>query len=491
MPATAEQDSGGRAPTVFLVLDPVTAGVLHRQLEALLGVGRTRVTAPDLTWDGADVLIASGDALWAWIQRVLDAPGSWRGIYVQPELLIAAETVVSLWPAGTPAAAAWERVRALDRELRGLPILRMETAHGGGEALRAALIELLGDLPWGSAPALRDSDESLAAYGSALDALTPPWTTTAEPTPVPGTGRFPVRIGGAGLRFLHRGWSRPEPDFTWSNNWSASLLIPGHATARTCVLSGWLVTNPLHAATVSVRVNGGTTIPVAAGAGDTPGLSLDVPLPASPGHPHRIELLIGNPVRPVDVGVGSDRRLLGFALGEVVLSNRAPEPARPELELFDDPLVRDLLARQPPALALVVATDPSLGGAAAEICRHLGCPQVLVVGAEPCDDASAQPLPVATGVHTADASLETLGRRLGEARAQVELAVLCDPRSVERWFAAVGHEEVARGFVGASLVIASGDPYASSRDFHWYASRCDARIQVSERVTVAEAWAAA
>ena len=478
-------------PLTFLTFEPVTAAVLEERLYELFG----HLLGPDPTvWPvvrgfenpaEADVQILASTAPML-IENAMDAGPL---VYIQPEIMIVAEAFGCLWPDG-PRHEAWIELRLLDYALRTRPVIRMEAVHGGGEALWSLLAGAIGLAPSpGSTPSWPTSESDVHRYDAALAAL-----LAAGPCGIPSklqaAGRFPVRAGGEGLRFLGCGWSHAEEKWTWSVGSMASLVIANAPSGpRTCELRGWLIGHPDRAVRLEVFLDRKLIAQVEGRPGHGPEVLIEFALPSRPTFEACvIYLLIRDPVVPADIDGGDDRRLLGVALSEIALLNEVAADGGATHAFIREPLVEQLLGRWTPRLTLVAAAEPAVAASVGEGFRRLGCPQILLVEALPPEfGAGTRTLPVATGVHVVDHGLAALGQRLQEAGARADLVVLCDPKSVSSWFDAVREDgPSSQALAPASLIINTGDPYICGLEFNAYASRWGALIQASDVVTIAD-----
>ncbi len=371
----------------------------------------------------------------------------------------------------------------------------------------------------------------------------------AAARPVGADVRLAVRAGGAGLRLLGQGWSFPEREFVWSDGTLATLLLPPappgrHVAAR---LRGFLIRHPARPVGLAAWM-GGACLGAVAVRPEGPGeVVLDLALPATaPGRERVLELRLDGPVRPCDVGGPGDARSLGIALQEVELRDAGPAapmpaalvPAAPAPEpvaaaalpadapgFLRDPLVAPLFGRCRPELALVLSAALEPGLLAARACLTLGAGTVIVSRAvsDPAPDAALVAATDAGGtavpgvalLHGGVAALPALLGGAGSvpsggtnpalpggtnpalpgggspepggrgAARRVGLAVLCDVAQVEPFLAACALPGGEATLAGASLVIASGNPYLVGYPICWYLREHRLLMQASDDVTLA------
>ncbi|WP_174301883.1 hypothetical protein [Caulobacter sp. S45] len=485
---------------VFLTLHKTTAARLRDCIQDLLAepigasnpghavrmVGEDIDGPADFRGLGPGSIIVTSLGPDAWAAHAEASGQRLRAVYVRPELMLLHRGVGALWPEDSDQSRAWSQLLALDLRLSVLPQLLAEDVHGRSTRLWQVLADQLG-LPESRA---QKEVEGCDAGGSPAD-LVPPIALCMEPDQVEPwipSGILPTCAGGAGLWLLDGGWSAPEPQFVWSHGPRAGLRLPcSPAVPTRWRLEGSLIGHPQR--TVRVEIWDADILIGAIENTTRHGLdfSLDLGLPPAPGGVRDLRLQVDKPVSPRKLGAGDDGRALGVALrslqrgdlaGPTALSSldcvrarRSVGPAvRPASEgwletlrpaFLSDPLVVEAISARP-HLALVLASDPSIGEQAARACRQYGCEEARVL-----DGASM--------LASVSAELSSTGGRVG-------VVVLCDAAQHQPWFHACGEESAVFG--EASIILPTGDPYGCPRELFWHSQTWDALLQFSEVATV-------
>ena len=138
----------------------------------------------------------------------------------------------------------------------------------------------------------------------------------------------PIKIGervqfsqsGSGSAYLTDGWSYPEAWGTWSDGSTANVLLPIITESpNTMLIEANALVSPLHPKQpVEVRMNGvlATTVSLTEYIGNR--IEITIPELARKGLKERgylqVEFKFADPVRPKDIGLGSDTRSLALGL---------------------------------------------------------------------------------------------------------------------------------------------------------------------------------
>ena len=136
--------------------------------------------------------------------------------------------------------------------------------------------------------------------------------------------------GNPGTAWLAHGWSTPEPWGVWSVGERSCIVIPlgdldpAQTEGMEVHLTGQLLC-PANTAppTVLVSLDGGPETALVLANEGTAQISASIPIPEVKGYLMIIEFFIQNPLRPSDVGLGPDERLLGLGLQKLRIS-RSP-----------------------------------------------------------------------------------------------------------------------------------------------------------------------
>ena len=132
----------------------------------------------------------------------------------------------------------------------------------------------------------------------------------------------PVLFGQSqsGVALLQRGggWASPEAWGTWSNGFAARLILPkAPIGANTLKITARAMIRPGVAQTVAISINGNSLISTQLDQAE--GNIILIPLNAALQASDQLEisLQIPNPIRPIDLGIGKDDRLLGIGLQSI------------------------------------------------------------------------------------------------------------------------------------------------------------------------------
>jgi hypothetical protein len=131
----------------------------------------------------------------------------------------------------------------------------------------------------------------------------------------------PIHAGSPGTAYLRGGWSRPEPEFVWSQGHESTLALPARPGRGTLVVRligvpfvyprGGLTAQRIELS-INGRVVGGVTVPNLAA------IEFEVPADLASG-PLDVTLGLPGARRASELNGSGDRRVLGFALREVSL----------------------------------------------------------------------------------------------------------------------------------------------------------------------------
>jgi len=198
-------------------------------------------------------------------------------------------------------------------EWRGVVIPSTVTA--GGNTLRLRL-----EVPRAGSPVDYDAGMDsrvlgIALHKAAIDELSLHEVSLGDP--------ISFRAGGDSDRLVTHGWSHQESEHRWTDGDSAGFAlrlsrIPSRSLTLSAELFPYLASGKIKKQPVTILVNG---IKVGAWAVDKAG-RYEVEIPAEPAgmRDFIVELQIGAPASPMELGLSPDGRRLGLGISEIVLN---------------------------------------------------------------------------------------------------------------------------------------------------------------------------
>ena len=466
------------------------------------------------------ILISHTNRL-GWSTQASRNGGDLSVVYVRPEYMIMQDLFGTAWFPVESDSAAWGELVYLDQALKSYPTVAMEDLFSGAIDMWPALARLTEMTIKADHDFSRDRESAARTYRKALAAM----LRLGDPDSASGregsailSGDYPVRASGPGLRFLASGWCSAEQDFAWNDGYSASLVVPacGGETKVNCRIQGHVMLHPRNAMEVRIYMEGELLRSLRYTPDASPAFDVSLVLSRPEAGAYRVSLQFSDPVRPSDLGIGSDSRRLALALSNISfegaphsaasvspqrrgssLSSRnkvAAEVGATEshdLSFLSEPIAENLMRRHPDGLILVLASDDEVATAVAERCAALGRRRVVTASAT----AEATSAGAVEEDHTSSSSagempwslrgdLDGVAAELSVRDLAVDIVVLCDEAQFSPWFHRSAGCSAAARLSGASLVLNVSDPYDSELEFLIYSQTWGFLVQVSDAAAV-------